>query len=375
MTSVQLHQVEHRFEATPALNGLDWSVESGAYVVLLGENGCGKTTALRVIAGLVRPDRGSVFLGGACVDGLPPRSRSVSMAFQSNSLYPHLTVGQNLRFGKGSKDGASRAAELMNLTSLIDRYPHQLSGGQARRAAIAKAVAGERSVRLLDEPLGSLDSETATRLELELRIVHEATGGTTIHVTHRADEAMRIADKIAVMHAGRLLQFDRPAEIQRSPASIEVAKVISTSPLNMFAAVWSDGQLRLTHDSVNAVGDWSGRLSRMSSVPRELTLAVPASKVGRVMAQDGGAWDDEKASVVVHAKHARRATVGSQRSWSALLGAQAFHAVESVVEDDCAGESTGDGDREPASTAAHNSFLANAEDIWLFDGNSGAAIS
>ena len=235
MASVQLRHIEHQFGDFTALDGLSLDIDSGEYVALLGENGCGKTTALRVIAGLLTPDSGSVFLDNQCVDGIPPRRRQVGMMMQGTSLYPHLSVRQNIRFGQSSQSGMSGSSagtgiEIMDISNLLDRFPHQLSGGQLRRVAIAKAVAENPQVRLLDEPLSALDSHTKANLEIELTRVHAASGGTTLHVTHDAGEAMRMADKIAVMHQGQLLQYDSPAVVHDDPTSVEVAKLTGTPP-------------------------------------------------------------------------------------------------------------------------------------------------
>jgi ABC-type sugar transport system ATPase subunit len=370
MTSVQLNQINHRFAERTVLNGLNLSIDSGSYVVLLGENGSGKTTALRTIAGLLRPDHGSVFLNGRCVDALTARRRRVAMVFQGESLYPHLTVEQNLRFGNDDRDRIHRAAVSLNLTRIMNRFPHQLSGGQARRAAIAKAVASNDSLRLLDEPLGSLDSETAMRLELELRQVHRDVGGTTIHVTHRADEAMRIADKIAVMHDGRLLQYDEPTRIQKHPSSIEVAKVISASALNTFTAVWSDGQLRFDQSCVEATGDWSSRLTSLPPGPCKLSLAVPANKLCPWSIRGPGNFGATSGALVVQTDNARAFAVGSERGWSAILDQNTLHAVEQVAANR--------GDQSTADTVPHpttpNRFTAAADDVWLFDRESGMVI-
>lgn len=254
MTSVQLQKIDLSFGPAPVLRGLDFLAESGQYVVLLGESGGGKTTTLRIIAGLQQPDAGTVLLGGRDVSALPPRSRDLAMVFQQDALYPHLTVAGSIRFAlKGRvkpteiEQRVASAAELTGIQSLLDRYPHHLSGGQLRRAAIAKAIARQSGVRLLDEPLASLDGQARESLQQDIVRWHRSLGGTTIHVTHDGQEAMRMADVIAVLSEGQVDQCDTPNNVFEQPATLAVARSIGSPTIQCFDAEVRDGKCKLLH--------------------------------------------------------------------------------------------------------------------------------
>jgi len=232
------------------LRELDLRIEAGEYVVLLGPSGCGKTTTLRMIAGLDRPDQGSVRINGRDVSAVPPRHRDVAMVFQQDALYPHLSIRQSIRCGlEHFPDAQTRlleAARMVGIDSLLDRLPSQLSGGELRRAAVAKAIARRAAVRLLDEPLSAIDATAVHAIQDHLSHWHADFPGTTLHVTHDGNEAMRLADKIAVMQRGRMLQFASPGVIYDAPASIQVALAVGWPPMNFFAARFSGGCWSLT---------------------------------------------------------------------------------------------------------------------------------
>ncbi len=266
MTSVQLHKIDQSFGDTSVLRGLDLQVESGQYAVLLGESGGGKTTALRVIAGLQAPIGGNVLLGGKDVTATPPRARDVAMVFQHDVLYPHLTVADSIRFALSGRMGrveianrVSEAAKLTGVTPLLDRYPHHLSGGELRRAAIAKAIARRSGVRLLDEPLASLDGQARESLQEDIVDWHRRLGGTTIHVTHDAGEAMRMGDVIAVLNQGRIDQCAPPEQIYRRPETLAVARAIGSPTIQCFEAVARSDQWEIS--------DHASALLRLSLPP------------------------------------------------------------------------------------------------------------
>ena len=250
MSSVELKKIGHSFGSGEVLRELNLAIESGHYVVLLGPSGCGKTTILRMIAGLQSPDRGSIWIDGKSVGAVSPLHRDVSMVFQGNSLYPHLTVRQSIRFAlKGKLSSAEiderekEAVGLTKINSILDRLPKGLSGGELRRAAIARAIARRCSVRLLDEPLSALDVAVRRELQADILQWHAATPGTSIHVTHDGSEAVRMADRIAVLDRGRVVQFATPNEIYAAPQTLSAAMSIGTPAMNLIPASLRDGHL------------------------------------------------------------------------------------------------------------------------------------
>jgi putative spermidine/putrescine transport system ATP-binding protein len=228
---LQLQGVTRKFKDTIALNNLDIDVAAGELVALLGPSGCGKTTALRIIAGLDRADAGQVWVNGTQIDKLPAHKRNMGMVFQSYSLFPNLNAEENVAFGlkmRGTSKSQrrDRAQELLTLVGLPDhakRYTHQLSGGQQQRVALARALAFEPDVLLLDEPLSALDAKVRANLRDEIRSLQLKTGTTTIFVTHDQEEAMSMADRVAVMNGGKIAQIDAPDVLYHSPADEFVA--------------------------------------------------------------------------------------------------------------------------------------------------------
>jgi multiple sugar transport system ATP-binding protein len=224
-----------------AVDGVDLATEEGEYLVLLGPSGCGKTTLLRTIAGLEQPTSGEVMIGGAVVNGLPPRVRRVAMVFQSYALYPHKTVFGNIVFPLKAekldtdqrKAKAEWAADLLGIGRLLDRKPRQLSGGERQRVALARALVREPEVFLLDEPLSNLDAKLRASARDELKQFQERVGTTTIYVTHDQVEAMGLGDRIAVMDQGKVRQLGHPVEVYDHPADTFVARFIGSPPMNL----------------------------------------------------------------------------------------------------------------------------------------------
>jgi putative spermidine/putrescine transport system ATP-binding protein len=233
---LEMHALHRAYGEVRALDGLDLSVAPGEMVALLGPSGCGKTTALRIVAGFERPDAGSVSVGGRDVTGIPPAKRDMGMVFQSYSLFPHLTARDNVAFGLRIRGVATatrrvRAGELLDLVGMAaqaDRYPHQLSGGQQQRVALARALAIQPTVLLLDEPLSALDAKVRVQLRDEIRRLQISLGITTVIVTHDQEEALSMADRVAVMRDGRLEQLAPPAELYARPATAFVAEFVGT---------------------------------------------------------------------------------------------------------------------------------------------------
>jgi putative spermidine/putrescine transport system ATP-binding protein len=234
--TVEFRGLRREFGTTVALDGLDLTVRPGEFLALLGPSGCGKTTALRMLAGFEHPDSGEVLVDGEDVTRVPAHRRDAGMVFQSYSLFPHLSALDNVAFGLrmrkvGTAERRSRAAGLLDLVGLADkgdRFPHQLSGGQQQRIALARALALRPRVLLLDEPLSALDAKVRLTLREEIRRLQQELGITTLFVTHDQEEALSVADRVAVMRAGRLEQCAEPAELYGRPATAFVAEFVGT---------------------------------------------------------------------------------------------------------------------------------------------------
>jgi putative spermidine/putrescine transport system ATP-binding protein len=236
-TRVQLVELRRRFGAVNALDGLSLDLAPGELVALLGPSGCGKTTALRSLAGLERLDSGRILLGGRDITNLPASRRDMGMVFQAYSLFPHLTARDNVAFGlrlrrmagAERRKVADRLLELVHLATQGNRYPHELSGGQQQRVALARALAIEPQVLLLDEPLSALDAKVRSTLRDEIRRIQTEVGITTVFVTHDQDEALAVADRVAVIFAGRVEQIAPPAELYERPRTAKVADFVGLS--------------------------------------------------------------------------------------------------------------------------------------------------
>ncbi|MCS7030314.1 MAG: ABC transporter ATP-binding protein [Gloeomargarita sp. SKYG116] len=227
----------YRRETRPAVAGIDLRIQTGEFFALLGPSGCGKTTTLRLIAGFETPDRGDIRLGDRSLLGLPPFRRPVHTVFQNYALFPHLTVAQNIAFGlemRGvpRREIRSRVGEmlaLVHLDGLAHRYPRELSGGQQQRVALARALIQKPQVLLLDEPLGALDLKLRKQMQSELKQMQQQLGITFLYVTHDQEEALALADRLAVMQGGRLLQVGTPQELYEYPTCYFVADFIGES--------------------------------------------------------------------------------------------------------------------------------------------------
>jgi putative spermidine/putrescine transport system ATP-binding protein len=236
---LRLEGLSKRFGPVVALESFDLEVEPGALVALLGPSGCGKTTTLRIVAGFEVPDTGRVNIGGREVGHLPPNKRGLGMVFQNYSLFPHMTVEDNISFGlRMAKVPAAeirrRVGEMLELVQLPgheSRFPHQLSGGQQQRVALACSLVTNPSVLLLDEPLGALDKNLREVMQFELRRIQRTLDITTILVTHDQEEALTLADQVVVMNQGRILQHGEPAQIYELPRSRFVSEFLGTSNL------------------------------------------------------------------------------------------------------------------------------------------------
>jgi multiple sugar transport system ATP-binding protein len=302
MATVRFESVRKTFGKVLATDDVDLLVPDGEFVVLLGPSGCGKTTLLRCLAGLETVDSGKVFIGGRDATDLPPRRRRIAMVFQSYAVFPHLKVGDNIAFGlrMQKKDKATikervqSAAQLLHIEDFLDRYPAQLSGGQRQRVAVARAIATEADVLLMDEPLSNLDALLRMEMRAELKALLQRLETTTIYVTHDQVEALSMGDRVAVMNGGHIVQADSPLAVYDHPADMFVGGFIGTPPMNFLAAqvVEEGGRpvVRLSGGSFPLPGDANGLAGR------ELFLGIRAEAID-VLAVP--AEDSVRATVVV----------------------------------------------------------------------------
>ncbi|MER5711485.1 ABC transporter ATP-binding protein [Streptomyces sp. NPDC042898] len=234
---VRLTGISKAYGSFTAVHPLDLTVPQGSFFALLGASGCGKTTTLRMIAGLEDPSTGTIFLGDKDVTDLPPYKRPVNTVFQSYALFPHMDISENIAFGlrrRGIKSVKKQVDDMLELVQLGDKAhhkPHQLSGGQQQRVAVARALINHPQVLLLDEPLGALDLKLRRQMQLELKRIQTEVGITFVHVTHDQEEAMTMADQVAVMNGGRVEQLGAPADLYENPQTTFVANFLGTSNL------------------------------------------------------------------------------------------------------------------------------------------------
>ena len=284
MTEIRLQAIRKVFGKFTAVNDVDLKIADGEFMVLLGPSGCGKTTLLRCLAGLERVDGGRVFIGEREVTDLAPRERKIAMVFQSYAVFPHLTVADNIGFGlkmqgrprNEIKQRVEKAAELLQLTEFLARYPAQLSGGQRQRVAVARAIVMEAAVLLMDEPLSNLDALLRLQMRAELKRLHQDIKATTIYVTHDQVEALSLGDRIAIMHRGEIVQCDTPMAVYDHPANRFVGGFIGSPPMNFLKGVVADGGVRVgdAHIGAEPLKGTNGRAVLLGIRPENITLTT-----------------------------------------------------------------------------------------------------
>ncbi|MBV1949701.1 ABC transporter ATP-binding protein [Streptomyces sp. BV129] len=291
---VRLTGIGKKYGSFTAVHPLDLTVPQGSFFALLGASGCGKTTTLRMIAGLEEPTSGTVHLGDLDVTGLPPYKRPVNTVFQSYALFPHLDIFENVAFGlrrRGVKSVKKQVEEMLELVQLGEqarKKPHQLSGGQQQRVAVARALINHPKVLLLDEPLGALDLKLRRQMQLELKRIQTEVGITFVHVTHDQEEAMTMADTVAVMNAGRVEQLGSPAELYENPGTTFVANFLGTSNL-----IEAEVDSRSGGDIVLRAGDGKlllpeARCSAPAPTGGKVLVGIRPEKIALTHADDAG---------------------------------------------------------------------------------------
>lgn len=264
---VHLNQIVKNHGAFSALKGIDLKIEPGEFFALLGPSGSGKSTTLRILAGLDAPSSGRVIIDGRDVTSVAPSERDVAMVFQSYALYPHMTVLQNIAFplemANMRKDhirsAVVEAARRVRIDHLLDRKPGQLSGGQQQRCALARAIVREPRLFLLDEPLSNLDAKLRLETRFELKKLQRSLDVTTVYVTHDQEEAMTLADRMAVFMDGEIKQIGRPADIFARPNSLLVAGFIGSPPMNLIPSSYRDGEVQIAEHWLKTSSQFRGQ--------------------------------------------------------------------------------------------------------------------
>ena len=300
MASVEIRDVRKAYGATPVIHGVNIDIEDGEFVILVGPSGCGKSTLLRMIAGLENITAGQILIGDRVVNDMPPKERDIAMVFQNYALYPHMTVADNMSFSLKLRKApqseidsrVKKAAGILGLEKLLDRYPRQLSGGQRQRVAMGRAIVRDPQVFLFDEPLSNLDAKLRVQMRTEIKELHQRLKTTTVYVTHDQIEAMTMADKIVVMHDGIVEQMGAPLDLYDRPNNLFVAGFIGSPAMNFIKgtitgnSVKTDGGLTLPIASAPAGSE--GRRVVYGIRPEHLHLSNDSLKAEVVVVEPTG---------------------------------------------------------------------------------------
>jgi multiple sugar transport system ATP-binding protein len=268
MAEVTLNKVVKAYGGNEVIHGIDLEINSGEFVVFVGPSGCGKSTLLRMVAGLEDITAGQIVIGGTVVNDLPPRARDIAMVFQDYALYPHKSVFENMAFGLRLRklpdhevqQRVRAAASILQIEHLFERKPRELSGGQRQRVAMGRAIVRQPKAFLFDEPLSNLDALLRSEMRVEIKKLHQKLGNTIIYVTHDQVEAMTLADRIVVLQAGNLIQYDTPDGVYNRPAAQFVAGFTGSPPMNFLSCRVGEG-------------------GRVLHLPGAVDLPVPASRI------------------------------------------------------------------------------------------------
>jgi multiple sugar transport system ATP-binding protein len=309
MSAVTISGVEKAYGKAQVIHGVSVDIASGEFVILVGPSGCGKSTLLRMIAGLEDISAGEIALEGKVINDIAPKSRDIAMVFQNYALYPHMTVRENMAFALTLKktdkraidEKIMRAATILGLQDLLERYPRQLSGGQRQRVAMGRAIVRDPKVFLFDEPLSNLDAKLRVQMRTEIKALHQRLGTTIVYVTHDQVEAMTMADKIVVMNGGIVEQVGAPLDLYDRPANLFVAQFIGSPAMNILRGrttaegfTASDGTvfpLPVLEKTENALA-WGIRPEHLrlsdSGVPAVVEVVEPTGSETLVIAKTGG---------------------------------------------------------------------------------------
>ncbi|MCA0417163.1 MAG: sn-glycerol-3-phosphate ABC transporter ATP-binding protein UgpC [Proteobacteria bacterium] len=311
MASVTIRDVRKAFGPVEIIHGVNVDIEDGEFVILVGPSGCGKSTLLRMLAGLENITSGEISIGNRVVNQVPPKERDIAMVFQNYALYPHMSVADNMAFSmklRGAPkseitERVDKAARILGLTQLLDRFPRQLSGGQRQRVAMGRAIVRDPQVFLFDEPLSNLDAKLRVQMRTEIKELHQRLKTTTVYVTHDQIEAMTMADKIVVMHDGIVEQMGAPLDLYDNPDNLFVAGFIGSPAMNFLkgriegGTFVADGGFRLPVGKVPAGAEGRPVIYGLrpehiridaGGVPTEVVVVEPTGSETQVVLRIGG---------------------------------------------------------------------------------------